>query len=118
MKIAISSTGETLSSKVDPRFGRAPFFIVVETEENVSRQVSAFPNKAADAATGAGTEAAQQVIQAGVRAIITGAVGPHAYEIFEKMGIEIFLIQGEATAEEALKKLKDGALQKMTIRRL
>ena len=33
MKVAISSTGKDLNAPLDPRFGRCPYFIIVETED-------------------------------------------------------------------------------------
>jgi predicted Fe-Mo cluster-binding NifX family protein len=118
VKIAISSTGETLDSKVDPRFGRAPYFVVVETDETGEFQISSHANEAADVVSGAGTEAAQQVVRAGAKAVVTGAVGPHAFEIFEKLGMEVYWVQGDLTVEEAIRKYRKGELRKMTIKRL
>jgi len=118
MKVVITSTGESLESKADPRFGRAPYFVFVDEDSVGARQVYAIKNNAADAAMGAGTEAAQQVIKEGAKAVVSGAVGPNAYGVFEKMGIGVYLIQGDITVEESYNRYNDGMLQKMTIKRL
>ena len=120
MKIAISSsTGDGLSSITDPRFGRAPYFVFIEDEAGkVTRKVYALKNSAADVPAGAGAEAAQLVMHEGIEAVVSGAVGPNAYKIFEKVGVDVFLIQGNVTVEEAYEKFKEGALQKMRIKRL
>ncbi len=118
MKIAISSAGETLAAKIDPRFGRAPYFVVIEERETGDPEVDVISNTAAGAATGAGTEAARLVVQTGAEAVVTGAVGPRAYEIFDKLGIGIYLVGGDLTVEEGVRRYKEGTLQKMTIKRL
>ncbi|HNY79853.1 MAG: NifB/NifX family molybdenum-iron cluster-binding protein [Sedimentisphaerales bacterium] len=33
MKIAVTSTGKTMDAQVDPRFGRAACFVVVDTDD-------------------------------------------------------------------------------------
>ena len=118
MKTAVSSTGEHLTSTMDPRFGRAPYFVLIEEDDEGKRRHYAVENPAASAATGAGTEAAQRVIREKVDAVISGAVGPNAFEVFEKLGIDVFLAQGDLTVEEAYEKFKEGALRKMSIKRL
>ncbi len=118
MKIAISSTGETLASKVDPRFGRAPYFVIVEERPEDCLKIDALKNTAADAAMGAGTDAAQQVVRERIEAVISGAVGPNAFEIFEKLGVEVFLARGDMSVKEAYEQFKQGALQRMRIKRL
>lgn len=39
MKICITSEGKTLDSKVDPRFGRCQYFIIVDSETLVFEAV-------------------------------------------------------------------------------
>jgi len=118
MKTAISSTGNDLESRIDPRFGRAPYFVFLEEEPGAELNVYALENPAAEAASGAGTEAAQQVVREKVDAVVSGAVGPNAFEIFEKLGIDVFLVQGDLTVGEAYERLKKGNLKKMSIKRL
>ncbi len=118
MKTAISSTGNDLESRIDPRFGRAPYFVFLEEEPDAELNVYARKNPASEAASGAGTEAAQLVIKEKVRTVISGAVGPNAYEVFERVGIDVYLVQGNVTVKEAYEKFKEGALQKMSIKRL
>lgn len=86
MKVAVSSTGTQLSSTVDPRFGRAAYLVIVETETGEIDQV--IDNLAArDAAHGAGINAASRIAEAGAKAILTGHVGPKAAAVCEKAGI-------------------------------
>ncbi|RTZ94466.1 MAG: dinitrogenase iron-molybdenum cofactor biosynthesis protein [Deltaproteobacteria bacterium] len=118
MKIVVSSTGGDMISKVDPRFGRAPFFVFIEEDGKGELRHYAVENPAAGAPSGAGTEAAQQVVREGASVVISGAVGPNAFEVFEKLGISVFPVQGDLTVEEAYKRYKEGSLQKMVMKRL
>ena len=88
MKYAVSSTGKTMDANVDPRFGRAAFFVIVDSE--TGDIVSVLDNSAAiDAAHGAGINAAAMVADAGVDAVLTGRVGPKAWQVLEKAGVKI-----------------------------
>jgi predicted Fe-Mo cluster-binding NifX family protein len=87
MKICISSTGNDLTSKIDPRFGRCQNFLFVDMD---TLETEAVPNPAATAGGGAGTKAAQLVADKSVEAVITGNVGPNAYTALEAAGIKIY----------------------------
>jgi predicted Fe-Mo cluster-binding NifX family protein len=87
MKIAISATENRLDSEVDPRLGRAAWFLIVDTEDN--HIIEAIDNSTGkEASHGAGINAAAQIADRGVSAILTGRVGPKALPIFTKVGIE------------------------------
>ena len=77
MNIAITSTGETLESTSDPRFGRAQYFIIVDTETGDFRAIR---NPNIDAMGGAGIQSAQLVAKEGIEAVVTGSCGPNAFE--------------------------------------
>ena len=86
MLIAISATGNTLDATVDPRFGRAQWLLIVETD--TSQLVEAIDNTAGkEAAHGAGISVAAMVADKGVSAILTGRVGPKAMPILDKAGV-------------------------------
>ena len=73
MKIGISSTGQTISSPVDPRFGRCSYFAIYNTDDKL---VSVTTNNAQHAGGGAGIAAAQQMIDEDVEIILTGNMWP------------------------------------------
>ena len=77
MKAAVSSNGEDLNAKLDPRFGRCAYFLVVDPD-NMSFEV--FENKSAVQGGGAGIQAAQFLASKGVEAVITGNCGPNAVQ--------------------------------------
>jgi predicted Fe-Mo cluster-binding NifX family protein len=106
MKVAISTSGQDLSGMVDPRFGRCPYFLIVETE---TMAVETVPNGAVGTAHGAGIQAAQLVASMGVKAVLTGNVGPNAYSALSASGINV-LIGVSGTVAEALERFKRGEL--------
>ena len=86
-KIAISSEGPTLEDWVDPRFGRAGGFVVVELPE---RKLDYIDNGASQMmAMGAGIETAERMAAAGVEVVLSGYVGPKAFEALSAAGIKI-----------------------------
>lgn len=86
MKIAVPTSGNDLNADVDQRFGRCPRFLIVESETMEFRVVV---NPAALQGGGAGTRAAQLVIDAGAKVVLAGEVGPNAYDVLERAGIRV-----------------------------
>ncbi|MBU4276479.1 MAG: NifB/NifX family molybdenum-iron cluster-binding protein [Proteobacteria bacterium] len=85
-KIAVSSQGDTLESQVDPRFGRAAYFVVRDDGGNVF----AVDNTAArQMSSGAGIQAAEALAKAGVSKVLSGMVGPKAMNALRAAGIEV-----------------------------
>jgi predicted Fe-Mo cluster-binding NifX family protein len=108
MKLIVTTLGPTLNDAVDPRFGRAKHFLLVDTETS---QAIAHPNEQnLQAAQGAGIQAAQAVVTLGAEAVITGNVGPKAFRVLTAGGIKVYLSQG-GTAAEALDQFKKGLLR-------
>jgi predicted Fe-Mo cluster-binding NifX family protein len=114
MKIAVSACGETLAAKTHSLFGRCDYFVIVDTETGESSSVK---NTSADAATGAGTAAAQDLFNAGVKAVISGQIGPNAYKVLKAAGIAMYSAPAGISVQEALEKFKAGALPKNEVRR-
>jgi len=89
MKIAISSTGETLSSDLDPRFGRAAYYLIIDTEtEKIIESINNLEN--VNITGGAGTSAAQLVANKNVEAVISGNYGPNASRGLASFEIKMF----------------------------
>ncbi len=108
MNIAITATGSTLESAVDPRFGRAQFFVAVDTETG---SFTAHDNRQNLQATqGAGVQAAQNVAALGVQAVISGNVGPKAFRVLNMAGIAVHLCDGGSVAD-ALARFREGELK-------
>jgi len=106
LKVAVSATGPSLDASVDPRFGRCSYFVIVDVE---TMQFEAIPNSAQYAGGGAGIQAAQTVASKGVKAVLTGNVGPNAYQALSAAGIQI-ITGAYGTVREAVMKYKQGEL--------
>jgi len=108
MKIAVTSVDEAMNSQVDPRFGRAACFVVVETE-TMDFEIVANSNVAASG--GAGINAAKVVIDTGAQAVLTGNCGPNAERALRAGNVTLCTgVQG--TVAEAIEQFKAGALTK------
>jgi len=108
MRIAITARGEQMQSPVDPRFGRAKWFVVIDTETGAFEAVD--NKKSFDAAQGAGIQAGRNVAELRVEAVITGNVGPKAFATLKAAGIDVF-IGAEGTVREALDRFAAGTLE-------
>ena len=107
--MAVTSMGQNMESKVDPRFGRANWFIVFDTETDEYRVVSNEQNL--NAGQGAGIQSAEIISRSGVEALITGNCGPKAFRALGAAGIQVFC-GAEGTVAEVLEKFKSGKLEK------
>ncbi|MCW3992007.1 MAG: NifB/NifX family molybdenum-iron cluster-binding protein [Candidatus Bathyarchaeota archaeon] len=106
MKVAVSSTGRNLESAVDPRFGRCPYFVVVDTE---TMAFEAVPNTSVGVPHGAGIVAAQLVASLGAKAVLTGNVGPNAFSALSAAGLQV-LTGVSGSIREAVERFKRGEL--------
>jgi len=107
MKICVSSTGKDLNAGVDQRFGRCQYFLIVDTE---TMNVKTISNESALSSGGAGIQAAQIVTKEGVDTVITGNIGPNAFQILQAAGIKVFT-GAEGTIEDAIERYKKGNLR-------
>ena len=107
MKIAITSSGDNLDSQMDPRFGRCQYFVIVDPD---TMDFEAMQNESAMASGGAGIQAAQTIVNVGINAVITGNVGPNAFEVLSAAGIET-MTGANGTIKQALELYKSGSLQ-------
>jgi predicted Fe-Mo cluster-binding NifX family protein len=108
MKACLTATANSLDAEIDPRFGRCSYFAIIDSE---TMQFEAIPNVAAGAASGAGIQAAQTIASKGVQLLITGNVGPKAFQVLSAAGIEV--VTGVfGTVRDAVEKFKRGKLKK------
>ena len=109
MKIAITTQGKDQMAALDERFGRAHGFYIYDDEKKSGEFIDNTQNK--ESAQGAGIQAAQTIIDADVSILITGNVGPKAYEALRTAGISIFT-GAKGTVLDAIEDYRSGMLQK------
>lgn len=111
MKIAISSLGADLESLVDLRFGRAQYFIFLDTE---TMEFEAVSNESAGGAMhGAGIQTSQLMNEKGVSAIITGNIGPNAFQTLAAAEINMFQANN-VSVKQAVEAFKNNELEQIS----
>lgn len=114
-KVAISVKRlDGLESEVDPRFGRAYAFLVVDSK--TGKVADQFLNQSACETTGAGTAAAALLKKHNVGAIISGRFGPKALEALAALKIEMFIVEQDTKVKTALERLNAGSLKEAKVR--
>jgi predicted Fe-Mo cluster-binding NifX family protein len=108
-KIAVTSEGPTLDDKVDPRFGRAAGFVVVDIETMNTEYIDNGQSQVM--ARGAGIQAAQLLARSGVSCLLTGHVGPNAFEALTAAGIKIGQNLQGMTVRQAVERFKNGQIE-------
>jgi predicted Fe-Mo cluster-binding NifX family protein len=111
MKIAFSTSGKDLNAPLDTRFGRAPGFLVFDTE---SREFTIVDNtQNLNAMQGAGVQSAQNVAAAGAEVLVSGHCGPKAFAVLSAAGVKVYTSQAD-TVGDALKLFEEGSLKEST----
>ena len=111
MKVAVSSIGKGLESKVSTVFGRCPYFIIAEIEGKKIQKIEAVENMSAGQKGGAGISSATEVVEKGAKAVITGNLGPRASDVLKQFKIEAY--KGSGSVKEALQKFMENKLEKI-----
>lgn len=98
MKVAITSTGNTLESTIDQRFGRCAYFVVYDTE---NKAMEFIPNPNKDAEEGAGPASVQLVASRNVNKIVSGEFGMKIKPLLDSLKIQMIVLK------EPEKKIKE-----------
>ncbi|MCP4753303.1 MAG: dinitrogenase iron-molybdenum cofactor biosynthesis protein [Proteobacteria bacterium] len=105
MKIAISSTGRSLISEMDPRFGRAAYFLMIDSETLEFEVVENVQNL--DRPQGAGIQAGKTIIDNQAELLITGNCGPKAFQVLKQAGVGI-VTNAKGRVADAFQSYKKG----------
>ena len=108
MRIAFSSTGRDLESDVDPRFGRAAFFVIVDSATMDIETVENTQNL--NLSQGAGIQAAQTIAENQVDCVITGHCGPKAFKVLQTAGVKI-MTGAKGKVADAVRQYEKGELE-------
>ncbi|MCD6303962.1 MAG: NifB/NifX family molybdenum-iron cluster-binding protein [Planctomycetes bacterium] len=111
MKVAVTSQGSDIQSPVDMRFGRCKYFVVVDTETGQSTAVDNSVNL--NALQGAGIQSGKKIAELGVDAVISGHVGPKAFETLRAAGVKAYS-GASGTVADAVEQFKAGRLKEAT----
>jgi len=112
MKLCITADGNSIESLTDSSFGRAPWLIIVDTEQYTV--VEAIENSGVNASQGAGIAAAQTIADKGALGLLTGRVGPKAQAALQAAGVKIYENIGRCSVREALEQFNAGKYQEST----
>ncbi|OQY37223.1 MAG: hypothetical protein B6226_05390 [Candidatus Cloacimonetes bacterium 4572_65] len=103
MKIAVSAVGQDQKAKLEPRFGRANYFVVYDTETEVYSVID--NSEIQGTAHGAGPKTSQLIYDSGVKEVITGnGPGKNANQVLVAGGVVIYICKEEITVEAAIAK--------------
>jgi predicted Fe-Mo cluster-binding NifX family protein len=106
MKICITSEKDSLESAVDPRFGRCRYFLVFDTETS---EMEFCPNPNVQGLGGVGIQSGQFMAEKGVKTVITGNVGPNAFQTLQAAGIDV-VVGVSGNIREVIERYKKGEL--------
>lgn len=107
MKICVTAQGDNLDATVDPRFGRCQYFIIADSE-TLSFQAIKNPNM--ETMGGAGIQSAQLVATQKVKTVLTGNVGPNAFQTLQAVKIEV-ITGASGSVKEVIEKFNKGGFK-------
>ncbi|MBS3781287.1 MAG: NifB/NifX family molybdenum-iron cluster-binding protein [Candidatus Thermoplasmatota archaeon] len=108
MKVAVSAKGDDETANVDERFGRCPYFVIVDKDE---MEYESIENKHTQKSHGVAPQVVQMLSEMDVEAVITGNVGPNGYRTLESADIKVY--KGSGKISDVVEKLKEGELEEI-----
>jgi predicted Fe-Mo cluster-binding NifX family protein len=109
MKIAVSALEPGLDSMVDPRFGRARWIVIYDTENERVESIDNRDNL--NAVQGAGIKVAELVVEKGCQVVLTGHLGPKAFNVLKASNVKGYN-NASSTVRKAIEAFKRGELDK------
>lgn len=110
MKVAFTTSGDSLDAGFDARFGRAPKFLVYDIDKKTFE--IADNGESVEAAQGAGIKAADRVARMKVDCLVTANCGPKAFEVLNAAGIKVYNATA-STVADALEQFTANRLKEM-----
>ena len=87
MKLAIPVETKDLESKVCLSFGRAPYFLIYDTE---TKEHVVIDNTAATSMGGAGIKASQAILDQGAEVLLAPRLGKNAADVLKSANVKIY----------------------------
>jgi len=112
MKIALSAPRPGDEATLEMRFGRCPIFAVYDSDRD---EFEWYENEGINAPSGAGTGAAQALLDRGVEAVISGQFGPKAVAVLEAGGVKMFSAPPDLPLTEVVAKWQAGELKEYAL---
>lgn len=109
MKIAIALEEGKIDSKVDRRVGRAPYFLIIDSDTN---EYEIIENEAKDEVTGAGLKVIKNLVALDIDELIAGEVGPKAQVLIEEFELPVYKLGELEKVEDVLKAYREKTLEK------
>ncbi len=107
MKLGVTARGPGLDAELDPRFGRAAYLLVVESD---TAQVDAVPNPYGALGSGAGIQSARWMAEKGAKVVLTGFCGPNSHQTLAAADIDV-VVGCSGTVAEAVGRYRSGQLR-------
>lgn len=107
MKIAVTSNGKDLNAEVDPRFGRATYFLIIDPETMAYQAVENTQNM--NLPQGAGIQAAKTIVENQAEVLLTGNCGPKAFKVLEAAGVKV-VVEANGSVKDVIEQFKNGEL--------
>lgn len=103
MKVAITSTGNSLESKLDQRFGRCHYFVIYDTE---SKSMEFIPNPNKEMEENVGAASVELVASRHVNKIVSGDFGIKIKSLLDSLKIQMIVLkQPEISITKIIKML-------------
>ena len=110
MKVAIPVEEKVMEGKVASNFGRAPYFLIYDSESGVG---NFYTNPALTSQGGAGVKAAQAVLDLKADVVLAPRCGLNAGLVLKEAGVKIYQTQGE-DIEKNFEAFQAGNLQELS----
>lgn len=102
MKIAITSTGNTIDSELDARFGRCSYFAIYDTQ---TKEIEFVKNPNMDANNGAGPASVKFIASYNVEKAVSGEFGIKIKSLMNDLNIQMIILQDKKTIKEVVEML-------------
>ncbi|OYT25426.1 MAG: hypothetical protein B6V02_03745 [Thermoprotei archaeon ex4572_64] len=96
-------TNHGLNSPLSPRFGRAPYILVIDVCNGEIKNVRTIENTLLDMPRGVGVAITQWLINNGVKIIIASSIGPHVEELISQAGLKVMYAESGIPVMQVLR---------------